>query len=74
MTQLNWPHEPARLTYACRRARQIFPLMIDDHITAGLLADPALIRAEIDKRLEQARTSDPAGLGYREMVQASGPG
>jgi site-specific DNA recombinase len=30
-----------------------------DHI-AHLLADPALIRAEIGKRLEQARTSDPA--------------
>ena len=30
-----------------------------DHITR-LLADPALIRAEISKRLEQARTSDPA--------------
>jgi site-specific DNA recombinase len=30
-----------------------------DHIT-HLLADPALIRAEISKRLEQARTSDPA--------------
>ena len=29
-----------------------------DHIT-GLLADPALIRAEIGRRLEQARTSDP---------------
>ena len=29
-----------------------------DHIT-GLLAGPALIRAEIGKRLEQARTSDP---------------
>ncbi len=29
-----------------------------DHIT-GLLADPALIRAEISKRLERARTSDP---------------
>ena len=29
-----------------------------DHIT-GLLADPALIRAEIGKRLEAARTSDP---------------
>ena len=29
-----------------------------DHITA-LLADPALIRAEISKRLEQARTTDP---------------
>src|SRR5262249_45032349 len=26
---------------------------------AGLLADPALIRAEIDRRLQQARTSDP---------------
>ncbi len=30
-----------------------------DHIT-GLLAGPALIRAEIDKRLQQARTADPA--------------
>jgi site-specific DNA recombinase len=30
-----------------------------DHIT-GLLADPTLIRAEIDQRLEHARTSDPA--------------
>ena len=30
-----------------------------DHITA-VLADPALIRAEISKRLEQARTADPA--------------
>jgi site-specific DNA recombinase len=29
-----------------------------DHIT-GLLADPAMIRAEIDRRLTQARTSDP---------------
>ena len=32
-----------------------------DHIT-GLLADPALIRAEIAKRLEAARTSDPVTL------------
>ena len=30
-----------------------------DHVTA-LLADPALIRAEITRRLEQARTADPA--------------
>jgi site-specific DNA recombinase len=29
-----------------------------DHIT-GLLADPALIRAEISKRLDAARTADP---------------
>ena len=30
-----------------------------DHVTA-LLADPALIRAEIGKRLDRARTSDPS--------------
>ena len=30
-----------------------------DHIT-GLLTDPQLIRAEIDKRLQTARTTDPA--------------
>jgi site-specific DNA recombinase len=30
-----------------------------EHIT-GLLADPHLIRAEIDKRLDHARTADPA--------------
>jgi site-specific DNA recombinase len=30
-----------------------------EHIT-GLLADPGLVRAEIDRRLEAARTSDPA--------------
>ena len=29
-----------------------------EHVTA-LLTDPALIRAEISKRLEQARSSDP---------------
>jgi site-specific DNA recombinase len=54
-----------------------------DHIT-GLLADPALIRAEIDRRLTQARTSDPvtrqrtqlelalakAGASITAMIQA----
>jgi site-specific DNA recombinase len=40
-----------------------------DHIT-GLLADPALIRAEIDKRLEQARTSDPA-TSQRSRLEAA---
>ncbi|RPE39181.1 site-specific DNA recombinase [Streptomyces sp. Ag109_O5-1] len=33
--------------------------LVWDHITA-LLADPHLIRTEIDQRLERARTSDPA--------------
>ncbi len=40
-----------------------------DHIT-GLLADPALIRAEIGKRLEQARTSDPV-TSQRKRLQAA---
>jgi len=38
-----------------------------DHIT-GLLADPSLIRAEIDKRLAQARTADPA-IRQRQLLE-----
>src|SRR6266702_3028444 len=40
-----------------------------DHIT-HLLADPALIRAEISKRLEQARTADPATRQRRRLELA----
>ena len=40
-----------------------------DHITA-LLADPALIRAEISKRLEQARTADPATRQRKQLELA----
>ena len=40
-----------------------------DHIT-GLLADPALIRAEISKRLEQARTPDPVTRQRAQLEQA----
>ena len=40
-----------------------------NHI-AGLLADPALIRAEIDRRLEQARTSDPVTRKRGQLEQA----
>ena len=40
-----------------------------DHIT-GLLADPALIRAEISKRLEQARTADPATRQRKQLELA----
>jgi site-specific DNA recombinase len=43
--------KPVRADYA--------DTVVWDHITR-LLADPALIRAEISKRLEQARASDPA--------------
>lgn len=41
--------------------------LVWDHIT-GLLADPSLIRTEIDKRLTQARTSDPA-VRQRERLE-----
>ncbi len=37
-----------------------------NHITA-LLADPALIRNEINKRLEQARTADPATVERQRL-------
>jgi len=40
-----------------------------DHVT-GLLADPALIRAEIDKRLERARTSDPVTRKRDQLEKA----
>jgi site-specific DNA recombinase len=43
-------NKPVRADYLDR--------VVWDHITA-LLADPTLIRVEIDKRLDQARTSDP---------------
>ena len=40
-----------------------------DHIT-GLLTDPALIRAEISKRLERARTSGPVTSQRRRLEAA----
>jgi site-specific DNA recombinase len=44
-------------------------IVVWDHVTA-LLADPALIRAEITKRLEQARTADPAARQRRQLELA----
>jgi len=40
-----------------------------DHIT-GLLAGPQLIRAEIDRRLAQLRTADPATARQQRLQQA----
>jgi site-specific DNA recombinase len=40
-----------------------------DHVTA-LLADPALIRAEIAKRLDAARTCDPVTRQRKQLEQA----
>ena len=44
-----------------------------DHITA-LLADPALIRDEINKRLEQVRTADPATAQRQRLDAGTGQG
>jgi len=43
--------------------------LVWDHIT-GLLADPTLIRAEIDRRLHQLRTADPTTTTQQRLEQA----
>jgi site-specific DNA recombinase len=53
--------KPVRAGYADR--------VIWDHVTA-LLADPSLIRAEIGKRLDRARTSDPVTRKRGQLGQA----
>jgi Recombinase zinc beta ribbon domain len=54
-------NKPVRADYA--------DAVVWDHV-AGLLADPALIRAEIGKRLERARTSDPVTRKRGQLGQA----
>jgi site-specific DNA recombinase len=54
-------NKPVRAGYADQ--------VVWDHVTA-LLADPALIRAEIGKRLERARTSDPVTRRRGQLEQA----
>lgn len=55
------PSKPVRADYLDR--------VVWDHVT-GLIADPALIRAEIARRLEQARTADPATRRRGELDKA----
>jgi site-specific DNA recombinase len=43
--------------------------LVWQHIT-GLLANPALIRAEIDRRLDQLRTADPTTARQHRLEQA----
>ena len=64
----NYRYEAAGSATTSRSAPTT-PIPSWDHIT-GLLADPALIRAEIGKRLEQARTSDPV-TSRRARLQAA---
>ena len=54
-------NKPVRAGYADQ--------VVWDHVTA-LLANPALIRAEIGKRLERARTSDPVTRKRGQLEQA----
>jgi site-specific DNA recombinase len=54
-------NKPVRADYA--------DAVVWDHVTA-LLADPALIRSEISKRLERARTSDPVTKKRGQLEQA----
>ena len=54
-------NKPVRADYADQ--------VVWDHVTA-LLADPALIRAEIGKRLERARTSNPVTRKRGQLEQA----
>ena len=54
-------NKPVRADYLDR--------VVWDHIVC-LLADPALIRAEITKRIEQARTSDPVTRKRGQLEQA----
>ena len=54
-------NKPVRADYA--------NAVVWDHVTA-LLADPALIRTEIGRRLERARTSDPVTKKRGQLEQA----
>ncbi|MGH3192651.1 MAG: hypothetical protein ACRDOL_36470, partial [Streptosporangiaceae bacterium] len=54
-------NKPVRADYADQ--------VVWDHVT-GLLADPALIRTEIGRRLERARTSDPVTKKRAQLEQA----
>jgi site-specific DNA recombinase len=55
------PNKPVRADY--------LDTVVWDHITA-LLADPQLIRAEIDKRLSTARTADPVTREHKRLETA----
>src|SRR5437773_2708759 len=65
----NYRYEGGRVCASPPVRADYLDAVVWDHIT-GLLADPALIRAEISKRLDQARTSDPA-LRQRKRLETA---
>jgi site-specific DNA recombinase len=65
----NYRHEGGRVCDNKPVRADYLDQAVWDRIT-GLLADPALIRAEISKRLEQARTSDPVTRQRKQIELA----
>jgi site-specific DNA recombinase len=64
-----WRYEGGRVCTSPPVRADYLDQVVWEHIT-GLLADPALIRAEIDKRLATARTSDPV-IRQRKQLQTA---
>ena len=64
-----WRYEGGRVCTSPPVRADYLDQVVWEHIT-GLLADPALIRAEIDKRLATVRTSDPA-IRQRKQLQTA---
>jgi site-specific DNA recombinase len=65
----NYRYEHGRICDSKPVRADYLDQVVWNHITA-LLADPALIRAEIDRRLEQARTSDPVTRQRKQLQLA----
>ena len=67
----DYRHEQGRICTNKPVRADYLDTVVWDHIS-GLLADPALIRAEITKRLNQARTADPATIQRQRLDAALG--
>jgi site-specific DNA recombinase len=65
----NYRYEGGRVCHNQPVRADYLDTVVWDHIT-HLLADPALIRAEISKRLDRARASDPV-TGQRRRLEAA---
>jgi site-specific DNA recombinase len=65
----NYRYEGGRVCASPPVRADYLDQVVWEHIT-GLLADPALIRAEIGRRLEQARTSDPVTRQRAQLATA----
>jgi DNA invertase Pin-like site-specific DNA recombinase len=65
----NWRYEGGRVCTNKPVRADYLDQVVWDHIT-GLLADPHLVRTEIDKRLDQARTADPTNRQRKTLQLA----